>query len=60
MANIQELKALLAAEYGIHSCKELSDAIGKIGKLDIGVAVSPVRRNEDACGREEGSRHEFV
>ncbi len=49
MADIEAIKKLLAEEYGIRSNKELVEALRNIQKLNIGVCVSPVRR--------EGERH---
>lgn len=45
MADINALKKLLAEEYGITTVKELDEAMRKIGKLNIGVFVSPVRKD---------------
>ncbi len=44
MADINTLKKLLAEEYGITTVKELDEAM-KNSKLNIGVFVSPVRKN---------------
>lgn len=44
MADIDALKKLLAEEYGITTASELNESIRKIGKLNIGVFASPVRK----------------
>lgn len=46
MADIQAIKKLLAEEYGIRSDRELSEALNRIGKLNIGVLASPVRKDD--------------
>lgn len=51
MVNIPELKKLLAEEYGIRSEAELSEALRKMKKVNIGVFVTPVRK-EDKNGKE--------
>lgn len=45
MADINALKKLLAEEYGITTARELDEAMRKIGKLNIGVFASPVRKD---------------
>ena len=52
MADIQTLKKLLAEEYGITTARELDEAMKKIGRLNIGVFASPVRK--------DGTKHEKV
>lgn len=47
MADLQTIKKLLAEEYGIQSDQDLSEALSRIGKLDIGVFTSPVRKDEE-------------
>lgn len=46
MADLQAIKKLLAEEYGIRSDRDLSEALRRAGKLDIGVLASPVRKDE--------------
>ena len=50
MADLQVLKKLLAEEYGITTARELDEAMKKIGRLNIGVFASPVRK--------DGTKHE--
>ncbi|NBJ88141.1 YopX family protein [Acutalibacter sp. 1XD8-36] len=44
MADIATLRRILAEEYGIHSDKELHDALKNNPKVNIGACVSPVRK----------------
>lgn len=44
MADIETLRRLLAEEYGIHSDRELYEALKNKSKVNIGVCVSPVRK----------------
>ena len=44
MADVEEIKRLLAEEYGIHSSCELDRAFRNIEKLNIGVCAAPVRK----------------
>lgn len=45
MADIQALRELLATEYGITSDKELDVALSRMKKINIGVFVSPERKD---------------
>lgn len=47
MADIEAIRKLLAEEYGIHSNKELGEALRNIQKLNIGVCAAPVRRESE-------------
>lgn len=44
MPDVETLRRLLAEEYGIHSDKDLLDALNSSPKVNIGVCVSPVRK----------------
>ena len=44
--DIQCVKDLLASEYGIRTEKELAAALANMPKINIGVFVSPVRKDE--------------
>lgn len=48
MADIEALRRLLEKEYGIKSDKELYDALKNNSKVNIGVCVSPVRKEENS------------
>lgn len=47
MADVEAIRKLLADEYGIHSNRELGDALRNIQKLNIGVCVAPVRKESE-------------
>ena len=47
MADIATLRRILAEEYGIHSDKELHDALKNKPKVNIGACVSPVRKESE-------------
>ena len=47
MADIEAIRKLLSEEYGICSDKELGEALRNIQKLNIGVCVSPVRKESE-------------
>jgi len=40
VADVQSLRELLATEYGIHSDKELGEALSRMKKINIGVFTS--------------------
>ncbi len=44
MTNVQNMRELLAAEYGIKSDMELAEALKKMQKINIGVLISPISR----------------
>lgn len=43
MNTVDEMKRLLAEQFGIHSSKELNNALASMGRINIGVFASPVR-----------------
>lgn len=43
MADVQSLRELLATEYGIHSDKELGEALSRMKKINIGVFTSQTK-----------------
>ena len=53
MANVETLRRLLAEQYGIHSDKELYEALKNKSKVNIGACVSPVRKE---CEQHEKDR----
>lgn len=44
---IDRVKELLANEYGIHDAEELMEAISRQPELDIGIFVSPCRKEQE-------------
>jgi hypothetical protein len=53
MADVATLRRLLAEEYGIHSDRELYEALKNKPKVNIGACVSPVRKE---CEQHEKDR----
>lgn len=53
MADVATLRRLLAEEYGIHSDRELYEALKSKPKVNIGACVSPVRKE---CEQHEKDR----
>ena len=48
MADIPSIRELLASEYGIRSDEDLIKALAKMKKIDIGIFVSPARKDRVA------------
>jgi hypothetical protein len=46
MINVEEVRKLLESEYGIKTEEELNEAIRKMKPVDIGLFVSPLRKEE--------------
>lgn len=46
MTDLQSIKKLLAEEYGIHSDRDLNEALNRMKKIDIGVFAAPVSGKE--------------
>ena len=46
MINVEEVRKLLESEYGIKTEEELNEAIKKMKPVDIGLFVSPLRKEE--------------
>jgi hypothetical protein len=53
MADVETLRKLLAEQYGIRSDRELYEALKNKPKVNIGVCVSPVRKE---CEQHEKDR----
>lgn len=51
MTDVRELRKLLAEEYGIHSDKELSEALTNLRNVNLGVFVAPMDRKDDKNGK---------
>ena len=46
MADVQEIRKLLAEQFGIRTERELLEAMAKTKKIDIGVFAAPVGKEE--------------
>lgn len=51
MADMKEIRQILASEYGIRNERDLMDALKHMKKLDIGAMTAPV-------GKIGGNKHE--